>query len=47
MILAHLTSTEGPALWAVFALGMVAGGVLVQLLPALARRLKAAWVKRR
>ncbi len=46
MMLAHLTETEGPALWAVFALGMVAGGVLVQLLPVLFRRLKGAWAKR-
>ncbi len=47
MMLAHLTASESPALWAVFALGMVAGGVLVQLLPLVFRRLKAAWIKRR
>ncbi len=47
MMLAHLTATEGPALWAVFVAGMVAGGAMAHLVPLLVRRLKAVWVKRR
>ena len=41
MVFAHLTATEGPALWAVFVLGMVAGGAVAHLVPLLVRRLKA------